>query len=336
MVKHLFLICGFHRSGTSLVAKLLSQLGVPCDTNFFHLPNQFNKSGYFEDSRVIELHRDMLSSVGLDWWDPGVANDNKILQCSAEAEIRIKKFLSTSINQEQFFVKDPQAILFYQSWSNATSDLGIDLHPIFVIRPPHECVDSLIQRDNLDYGHAFSLWTSYHSNIKTIRNLMTFCHMIKHTDLINKPSLSVEKLANYVEARSGRKSSKKTKKTIASEVYRKNTNKRPAQKIFQEQIAARVYEKICDGDMSFNLETNKLLGQVPDYRGYVSNSIAKTREVALFLSENKDLKSQLAEIQNAHQSLQKNVSNPVWLLSRAPVVLTKKTIKFLTEYFRCV
>ena len=64
--KHLVIIMGMHRSGTSLTARKLEQFGYKGSKNFI-LANEFNEDGYFEDHRVVELHEQLLDHFDRTW-----------------------------------------------------------------------------------------------------------------------------------------------------------------------------------------------------------------------------------------------------------------------------
>lgn len=58
-------VLGMHRSGTSVVAGVLSELGLdggPEATMFS--ADQFNSDGYWEQRPIVELHDELLRSLG--------------------------------------------------------------------------------------------------------------------------------------------------------------------------------------------------------------------------------------------------------------------------------
>ena len=62
-------VLGPHRSGTSLVARILQHAGVNMGTRF-RAPDEFNPEGYCEDLDFKELNQAILKLAGGTWWNP--------------------------------------------------------------------------------------------------------------------------------------------------------------------------------------------------------------------------------------------------------------------------
>ena len=62
-MKKLILIFGSGRSGTSLVTNLISELGAELGNDLLG-GNKFNPDGFFEDRTIVNLHKDLLQSLG--------------------------------------------------------------------------------------------------------------------------------------------------------------------------------------------------------------------------------------------------------------------------------
>lgn len=69
-----FIVLGMHRSGTSMIAQLLSKLGVNMGVRFRE-PDVHNPDGYFEDLDWRDLNHDILQAAGGTWYEPPVIND---------------------------------------------------------------------------------------------------------------------------------------------------------------------------------------------------------------------------------------------------------------------
>jgi hypothetical protein len=65
-VKDRFIVAGFHRSGTSLVCRLMDRVGLFLGYELF-VANRSNPCGHFEDVEVLELDRQIMTDNGLSW-----------------------------------------------------------------------------------------------------------------------------------------------------------------------------------------------------------------------------------------------------------------------------
>src|SRR6266581_4628774 len=64
-------VLGMHRSGTSVVTRILNTLGVdlgPEET--LMKPTGDNAGGYWEQQRIVDLNDDVLARLGGTWDDP--------------------------------------------------------------------------------------------------------------------------------------------------------------------------------------------------------------------------------------------------------------------------
>ena len=63
------IVLGMHRSGTSLVANILHELGVNMGKNLLS-PNPSNPRGYFENRKFVILNHKILALSGGNWTYP--------------------------------------------------------------------------------------------------------------------------------------------------------------------------------------------------------------------------------------------------------------------------
>lgn len=177
------LIAGFHRSGTSAVARGLHAAGL-------HLGDQLlgaepaNPYGHFEDEQAIALHDGLLDDAGLTWKSlERVADRSAIVETIANyATARAR-----SAGGTPWGVKDPRLCLFLDEWVHAVPNASI----VFVVRSPGAVVDSLHRRhvarhvdsggidpSDLDFWRipdlGLKLWLHYHREaLPTLRAIGT-------------------------------------------------------------------------------------------------------------------------------------------------------------------
>jgi len=62
------IVMGMHRSGTSMLAELISSTGFSCANNIG--TDRWNRHGYFEDSKIMSLNDSILKLLGGSWDNP--------------------------------------------------------------------------------------------------------------------------------------------------------------------------------------------------------------------------------------------------------------------------
>lgn len=133
------LVVGTHRSGTSLVAGMLSKLGVFVGDDLLG-PSDANPKGHFEDREFLALNDEIVR----DWKRP-----NSAISGAQRAAMR-------ALVEEReaaypvWAVKDPRLCL------TAKHLVPMLDEPRFVLtdRDPRESAESLSNRDGLSVGHA--------------------------------------------------------------------------------------------------------------------------------------------------------------------------------------
>ena len=64
-------VCGMHRSGTSVIARLLNMLGVYFGPEGSGLAaNADNPKGFWERADIVALNDAILADAGARWFDP--------------------------------------------------------------------------------------------------------------------------------------------------------------------------------------------------------------------------------------------------------------------------
>ena len=132
------LIAGFHRSGTSAVARVLHSAGLFLGDDLLGAEPS-NPHGHFEDNEVISIHNDILEMNGLDWkvdapLDPYVG---KAQWQAIDAFVRQRRS-----GQQPWGFKDPRLCLLLPLWLHVIPDANV----LVVFRRPGETIRSLHMR----------------------------------------------------------------------------------------------------------------------------------------------------------------------------------------------
>lgn len=147
------LVVGCHRSRTSLVAQLLRAAGVDFGDHLMP-PSPHNPDGYFEDTRVVRVHDELLAGLGLDWASTRALPTGWLATGAAfDAQRHIEGLLHDQLHPWRGYphhlwgVKDPRASRFVPLWGHACEAQGIELRVLQVLRDRNAVAASLARRE---------------------------------------------------------------------------------------------------------------------------------------------------------------------------------------------
>lgn len=161
--KTAILVLGMHRSGTSVLARIVSFLGATLPRHLVPATPS-NPTGHWEPARLVELHQQLLASLGTSWddwrapalkWrdgDPAAAIATKIL----------------SVLDEEYgaaplvVLKDPRICRTLPVWLSVLEKSGYRPSPIIMVRNPLEVAESLRERDGMSFEQAMLLWLRHY------------------------------------------------------------------------------------------------------------------------------------------------------------------------------
>jgi len=169
------LIVGFHRSGTSAIARAFHGAGLDLGTSLLGAETA-NPHGHFEDLEAVELHDSFLSATGRTWKSTGHSDAPPV---PAVAHDQLQSYLDRRESAGRAWgVKDPRLCLFLGEWLQ----IAPAAHVVVVIRRPDEAVRSLHMRhsrrhvesrgvdpSDLDFWRdpdlGVKLWIHYHQRL---------------------------------------------------------------------------------------------------------------------------------------------------------------------------
>jgi len=139
-VKRLVLVVGVGRSGTSLLAGVLGQLG-------FHIPqpeitaDDTNPKGFGEPRWVVDFHTKLMRRLRVIVFDARPVAFDKTADVDDEGELRA--WLAGELAQaDDIVVKDPRTGWFLGLWERASADAGARTVQITMLRHPAEILTS--------------------------------------------------------------------------------------------------------------------------------------------------------------------------------------------------
>ncbi|MFH1845155.1 MAG: sulfotransferase [bacterium] len=164
MAKTPVCIAGMHRSGTSLVARLLQQCGLHLGPdNQLMPPQQDNPDGFFEHVEIVRLNNEILAALNGGWDLPPAlpAGGLEYRQLPAHFRIRARRLVAAIGCREPWGWKDPRNSLTLPFWRGLYPDLKV----IACVRHPLEVVRSLQRRSSCSPALGQHLWLTYYRSL---------------------------------------------------------------------------------------------------------------------------------------------------------------------------
>lgn len=156
-------IAGMHRSGSSLIARLLNLCGLDLGPENQLMPAaEDNPEGFWESLPFVHINDCLIGEYG-GWWDrpsqplPG-------WECSPVLDFRREQARALPAElrlAEPWGWKDPRNSLTVPFWL----DLFPDLRVVACVRNPLEVANSLLQRDRFPFGKSLNLWREHYQRL---------------------------------------------------------------------------------------------------------------------------------------------------------------------------
>jgi GT2 family glycosyltransferase/glycosyltransferase involved in cell wall biosynthesis len=153
-------ILGMHRSGTSLLARILNILGLFLGPEGLMLqPGPYNPKGFWELRQITEINDEILHRLGGDWSAPPPFPEGwETHQDLSDLRDQARKLITHHFSgQDLWGWKDPRTCLTLPFWRI----LAHPSHYIICIRNPADVIASLGARDGLGARKTGRLWTEY-------------------------------------------------------------------------------------------------------------------------------------------------------------------------------
>src|SRR5690606_12958275 len=185
------IVLGMHRSGTSVLARLLNLMGA------YFAPegastgaNRENPKGFWERRDVRMLNDHVLQSVGHDWnrvlgFDPCNLPQDLV----AEFSKRASRLVLDMDAHRPWLLKEPRLCLLFGLWRQVL-EVPVCIH---IHRHPVEVAASLHARNGIPIPAGLALWDRYvRSALAASSGLPTL--MVSHRQLMQQPCEAVRQL----------------------------------------------------------------------------------------------------------------------------------------------
>jgi GT2 family glycosyltransferase/glycosyltransferase involved in cell wall biosynthesis len=171
-------IAGTHRSGTSMLTKLLHTCGLYLGPENELMPAQAdNPDGFWEHLGFVALNDEVLNELGGAWDLPPKADENfkhaRLDPLRTKARLLVDGFDSATV----WGWKDPRNSLTLPFWQ----DLLPKLKTLIIVRNPLEVAYSMRERNGTSYSFGLRLWEIY--NRRVIETSSEQERLVTHYDL---------------------------------------------------------------------------------------------------------------------------------------------------------
>jgi len=157
------IVTGMHRSGTSLVARVLHDCGLELGAEDDLLPaNAENTEGFWENTHFVEVNDAVLAALGGAWDRPPSLPDGwKHDEALEPIRKRAEQLVRTFDGREAWGWKDPRTSLTLPFWSELLPDARV----VVCVRHPLEVARSLESRGPSSYESGLGLWRRYNEEL---------------------------------------------------------------------------------------------------------------------------------------------------------------------------
>ena len=161
-MRHLLLVLGVHRSGTSALTGVLSELGVALGDALLP-PSEANPKGFFENREVVYAQEGLLAELGSAWHDPRPLPADWLSRPAAAAARGTLASLVAALlaASDVAAIKDPRSSRLLPLWADVAADVGVGAAAVVMVRHPDEVAASLHRRDGMSTLRGHLLWIRY-------------------------------------------------------------------------------------------------------------------------------------------------------------------------------
>jgi GT2 family glycosyltransferase/glycosyltransferase involved in cell wall biosynthesis len=318
-------IAGAHRSGTSMLTRLLHTCGLYLGPKNELMPAQAdNPDGFWEHLEFVALNDELLNELGGAWDLPPKADEN-----SAHTQLDPLRMKARLLIERFDFAgpwgwKDPRNSLTLPFWK----DLLPALKTLVIVRNPLEVAYSMRERNGTSYAFGLRLWEIY--NRRVMETAREQDRLVTHYDLFFETATKeLRRIANFIELPDAK---------IRSAAKLVATRRRHTHFTIDQLIDARVSPEAIElyraliaeasprersrgpgtGPQAakFN-EADLLPGSVSRLKAFVPDRFAQIERLygellaqaeARHQSESKNLNAHLAQAEARHQSESKNLN----------------------------
>lgn len=190
------LIAGMHRSGTSMITRLLHLCGLYLgEEKDLVSADPHNLEGYWEHHQFLMINEELLTALGGGWdfpprVEPGWEKSNEVSYIKTKASKLIQQFAA----YDRWGWKDPRNSLTLPFWRQFDPSIKV----VVCVRNPLEVANSLFKRNYFSPAMAFNLWLEY--NQRVLASIEPANRIITHYDsYFQDPYTELERILGFLD-----------------------------------------------------------------------------------------------------------------------------------------
>jgi len=194
MKQEIVCIAGAHRSGTSMVTRLLHRCGLYLGLERDLMPPAAdNPDGFWEHLCFVRLNDEILNTAGAAWDLPPRNNQDFNGELLQTQRIKAELLIDDFVDQPIWGWKDPRNSLTLPFWQK----LLPGLKTVVILRHPLEVAYSMHKRNGTSYALGLRLWEIYNRRLLTHNksNQFLFTH---YSTFFDDPSTELRRIASFV------------------------------------------------------------------------------------------------------------------------------------------
>lgn len=191
------IVMGMHRSGTSVLARLLNLMGVYFGTEGTSTgANEENPKGFWERRDVRMLNDDVLFSIGCDWNRISTLDLSRIPPAmQRDFDARAFRIVLDLDAHRPWLLKEPRLCLLLPLWRRVL-ELPVCIH---IVRHPVEVAASLRTRNDIPLAAGLALWEQYNRLALRAADGLPII-TVQHRQLMISPATAAEELFDALQA----------------------------------------------------------------------------------------------------------------------------------------
>lgn len=189
-------VVGMHRSGTSMVTRLLHLSGLYLgEWEDYHRIADDNTEGFWEHKGIVRLNNNLLAQLGGGWDLPPVLEEGWEQRADLQyLKEEARKIAATFEGQEPWGWKDPRNTLTLPFWQEIVPDMKL----VICLRNPLEVSKSLKKRGFTSEHFGVNLWKMYAE--ETLRIARNNEYILTHYDTyFYDAKTELSRLLGYLE-----------------------------------------------------------------------------------------------------------------------------------------
>lgn len=263
-------ILGTHRSGTSMITRIINLMGIYLGEADDLIPpaENINPEGFWENIRIVNIHEEILRELKSSWHStvPMPSEWWKLPEIE-KYKIDLINLIKDKYNSASVWAfKDPRTCIILPLWKEVLNILDVDVEFIIPIRNPLDVAKSLEKRDHFLLSKSICLW--YYNMISILEETQGYKRIfIKYDDILEEPTISLKKLSNFLSIDISEEEKSIITNTIKPNLRHSKTSKEELKSVAGEEIA-ELYNILLK--LAENSDSEAILGSysLKDYKAF--------------------------------------------------------------------